>query len=397
MPTATPRDPAGRPAGARHGRRAGAAAGRPARPQGDAQRQRRPGRVQARLRRGAHAAVRHPDRRGAGRHRRRAWATRSWCERITGVALAKGETRSDWLRRPLSPSQLEYAADDVRHLDALHRRARRPTGRAGPPRMAGRGLRAHLAQRRRGRRRTLAAPVDAQRAVPRRRGASAACCACCAGATRYARDSDRPRSWILDNELATTLARTPPVDRRRACRRQLDAHPEGPAQAGRCDLGRAEHPAARRSRRPAAAQSSDRDKAALRKLQDAVAARSRRRNSACPTACSPRAAGWKRCSTAATGPAPWPAGAARNSKRASNRCWPPAANRTGRSDPQSPFRRMRILQAPAVGLAVAAEPPYTARLRGAVAQLGERRVRNAKVGSSILLRSTIPIQRAPAS
>jgi hypothetical protein len=28
--------------------------------------------------------------------------------------------------------------------------------------------------------------------------------------------------------------------------------------------------------------------------------------------------------------------------------------------------------------------------KGAVAQLGERRVRNAKVGSSILLRSTIP-------
>ena len=38
-----------------------------------------------------------------------------------GVALTKGETRSDWLRRPLSPAQLEYAADDVLHLDALYR------------------------------------------------------------------------------------------------------------------------------------------------------------------------------------------------------------------------------------------------------------------------------------
>ncbi|MGH8081995.1 MAG: ATP-binding cassette domain-containing protein, partial [Lysobacter sp.] len=35
-------------------------------------------------------------------------------EQLTGVALAKGETRSDWMRRPLSPAQLEYAADAER-------------------------------------------------------------------------------------------------------------------------------------------------------------------------------------------------------------------------------------------------------------------------------------------
>jgi ribonuclease D len=32
------------------------------------------------------------------------------------VQLAKGQARTDWLRRPLSPQQLEYAADDVRYL-----------------------------------------------------------------------------------------------------------------------------------------------------------------------------------------------------------------------------------------------------------------------------------------
>ncbi|MDA7977571.1 MAG: HRDC domain-containing protein [Pirellulales bacterium] len=41
---------------------------------------------------------------------------------ILGRSSGKGETRTDWRRRPLSPHQLEYALDDVRHLLALHER-----------------------------------------------------------------------------------------------------------------------------------------------------------------------------------------------------------------------------------------------------------------------------------
>lgn len=37
-------------------------------------------------------------------------------EALMDVRLSKGETRSEWDRRPLSPSQLEYARDDVRYL-----------------------------------------------------------------------------------------------------------------------------------------------------------------------------------------------------------------------------------------------------------------------------------------
>ena len=33
-----------------------------------------------------------------------------------GVHLSKGQTRTDWSKRPLSPEQLKYAADDVLHL-----------------------------------------------------------------------------------------------------------------------------------------------------------------------------------------------------------------------------------------------------------------------------------------
>lgn len=41
---------------------------------------------------------------------------------LTGIEVDKGETRSDWLRRPLSDQQLHYAALDVAYLPAIHAR-----------------------------------------------------------------------------------------------------------------------------------------------------------------------------------------------------------------------------------------------------------------------------------
>lgn len=38
---------------------------------------------------------------------------------LLDVTLAKGQTRTDWSKRPLSAEQLEYAADDVRYLGAV--------------------------------------------------------------------------------------------------------------------------------------------------------------------------------------------------------------------------------------------------------------------------------------
>ena len=47
---------------------------------------------------------------------------RGLVEALLEVSLDKGETRSDWLRRPLSPAQLRYAALDVTYLLPMHGR-----------------------------------------------------------------------------------------------------------------------------------------------------------------------------------------------------------------------------------------------------------------------------------
>ena len=188
-----------------------------------------------------------------------------------GVALQKGETRSDWLRRPLSPAQLEYAADDVRHLFALHDRldqqldalGRRSWLQEDCARMVGNAQRdelerwPHLSLRA-----AQFLDADAQRRLLR----------LLRWRDAYARDTDRPRNWILDNEFAAALARTPPIDQG-ALQSRLDAQPKAPRKLT-TQIWQALHsPLADEADAPLA-RSEERDKAALRKLQDAVAVRS---------------------------------------------------------------------------------------------------------------------------
>lgn len=129
---------------------------------------------------------------------------------VLGVELDKTETRSDWMRRPLSDKQLAYAADDVVHLDTL--------GDTLLDRLDALGRRDWIAQEGQ---RTLsaafatAAPAnlhhdyrsawkldpDAQRrldAVLRWRD-------------QVARDTDRPKPWVIDNQVAHDLAAKPPT------------------------------------------------------------------------------------------------------------------------------------------------------------------------------------------
>ena len=190
-------------------------------------------------------------------------------EHVTGVTLPKGETRSDWLRRPLSASQLDYAADDVRHLFALHD-ALEPKLRdldrlswaaADCARMLANADDAdrwpHLALRGA----QYLDPAGQARMLRLLRWREA-----------QARSSDRPRSWILDNELATTLARTPPPDQS-ALQVVLDATPKAPRSLGAPLWQALSTPLPDEDAMPLA-RADDRDKARLRSLQDAVAAHS---------------------------------------------------------------------------------------------------------------------------
>lgn len=188
---------------------------------------------------------------------------------VTGVELAKGETRSDWLRRPLSPAQLEYAADDVRHLHALHRDLQ--------ARLAGNGRTAWLEEDS-ARQLANAASDDGERwphlAIRSAQFLDAEGQRRLLRMLRWrdaqARSSDRPRSWILDNELAVALARQK-LDSRLRFDALLDANPKAPRSL-RTPLWEALiTPLADEAKAPLA-RGDDRDKKQLRALQEAVAA-----------------------------------------------------------------------------------------------------------------------------
>ena len=188
-----------------------------------------------------------------------------------GIALPKGETRSDWLRRPLSDTQLEYAVDDVAHLFALHdvlagkldtldrsawldEDCARLVATAGNmegdrwPQLGGRA--------------GLFLDADAQRRLAR----------LLRWRERYARQQDRPRSWILDNELATLLARDPPGDMA-ALQRRLDAHPKAPRKLNEVIWGALTTALADESEMPIS-RGEEPDRKQLKRLQQAVAERS---------------------------------------------------------------------------------------------------------------------------
>jgi len=192
-----------------------------------------------------------------------------------GIVLSKSETRSDWLRRPLTDAQHAYAADDVLHLHALHtilREKLRALGRE--PWLAEDCARLivnsgnevperypHLTLR------------NAQYLDPE---AQALLCRLLIWREAQARATDRPKGWIIDNELAVALARKPPIDAR-ALNAFLDTQPKAPRKL-RTELWNALAPPLTAEERdiPLLQTPDSAQKKLLRVLQDAVAAESAR-------------------------------------------------------------------------------------------------------------------------
>lgn len=132
---------------------------------------------------------------------------------VLGVDIPKDETRSDWLQRPLTASQLEYAAQDVAHLEALHEKLSAELQRRGRAawhaedcaRLALRAQRDPAQsdpQPQRGFRSAADWPAEARARLKR----------VLLWRDQTARTLDRPRPWILDDANALALALQPPAN-----------------------------------------------------------------------------------------------------------------------------------------------------------------------------------------
>ena len=148
---------------------------------------------------------------------------------LLGIELPKGETRSDWLQRPLSELQVHYAAEDVVHLSAVYSVLR---GHLSQQKFSwviedGAELVANLSREQD----PLDAWQDVKLAWKLSRQQQAVLRALCAWREREARRRDVPRNRILRESSLWPLARTQP-DNLVALARIEDMHPKTVRQDG---------------------------------------------------------------------------------------------------------------------------------------------------------------------
>lgn len=125
------------------------------------------------------------------------------------IDLPKSETRSDWIRRPLSPEQIDYAADDVLHLDRIADLLGEKLDRLGridwlwqdgARQITASWEMAYPDNPHHEFRTAFKLPIEAQVRL----------CVLLAWREQIARRDDRPRTWVIDNGVAMDIAHTPP-------------------------------------------------------------------------------------------------------------------------------------------------------------------------------------------
>ena len=129
---------------------------------------------------------------------------------LLDVSIPKGQTRTDWSKRPLTPAQLEYAADDVLYLDAVAEQLGQRLQTLGREHWVREDCLA-LEERR------LYEPDPAQ-AWERLRGIGqlapeprARAKAIAVWREKLARERDLPRAWILSDAAVFSIAHADPA------------------------------------------------------------------------------------------------------------------------------------------------------------------------------------------
>jgi ribonuclease D len=129
---------------------------------------------------------------------------------VLGVALDKGDTYTDWARRPLSDTQVAYALNDVRYLPEVHRRLLAELEREGRTQWLHADF-AHLENPST----YEALPEEQWRRVKRisslNRRQLAVAREVAAWREREAQRRDVPKRWILGDESIVEVARRAPV------------------------------------------------------------------------------------------------------------------------------------------------------------------------------------------
>ena len=132
---------------------------------------------------------------------------RTLVEDICGVELDKGETRSDWLKRPLTESQCSYAGQDVTHLLTLWHTLSAECEQAGKTQWvfsdgkdAANTLASNAGQ--------YYKKIKSAWKLDKRQLASLI--AISDWREHTARSKNKPRSWIIDDKACFELAETAP-------------------------------------------------------------------------------------------------------------------------------------------------------------------------------------------